>query len=280
MLKYQEFFEGRDWQNRDLDSYLYHYEYLIFFAFAVACVIAVPLLLRKCKRRTVEKFLIGIWAFALFYDITKWIISWTYTAILPEQEFSMFAGLPLHTCSSYWYVAPLAIFIKNERIKRAFCNYQCTILLWGGMMGMFLCVAMMGCYSFTSYYGSQIQIYHMLILLTSTTMLITGYYKPEKKDFLLGFAVFCVIAVPVFIFNCIFECDYMYTYDQSALTIFSFIADRLPHRICWTFIAVAGYLGLTAIFTYLSIGIAKLHSRFSRKGAAVAEKETVLSSSK
>ena len=67
-----------------------------------------------------------------------------------------------------------------------------------------------------------------------------------------AFAMFCVIAVPVFIFNCIFECDYMYTYDQSALSIFSFILDRLPHRIFWTLIAVAGYFGLTVIFTYLS----------------------------
>ncbi len=272
MRELYEFFEGRDWQGRDLDSYLFHYEYLIFFVFAVALVIILPLYLRKCKMETVRRVLIGIWAFALLYDITKWIISWSYTVIM-EQEFSMSAHLPLHTCSSYWYIAPLAIFAKNEKMKRAFCNFQCTILLWGGLMGMFLCVAMMNTYAFTSYYGSQIQIYHLMILLTTMIMLITGYYKPEKKDYYLGFAVFVAIAIPVFIFNNIFECDYMYTYDQSALEIFSFIADVLPHRILWTVIAVAAYFGLTVIFTYAAIGIRALCVMIRSKKAESSEKD-------
>ena len=260
--------EKSDWQNRNLDSYLFNYEYLIFWALAFTGLAVAAILLRRCKRETVHKVLICIWAFALFYDVAKWIISWSATAMF-EQEFSMFAGLPLHTCSSYWYIAPLALFVKNKKLKRALCNYQCTILLWGGLMGMLLCVAMMQCYSFTSYYGSQIQIYHLMILATSVIMLSTGYYKPKKYDFLLGFAVFAVIAFPVFVFNNIFETDYMYTYDQSALYIFSFIADNLPHRILWTLIAVAGYLGLTAIFTFGVIGIKMLYCKV--KGVAYEE---------
>ena len=260
MKEFLEFMEKGDWQDRNLDSYLFNYEYLIFWAVALIGLTVASIFLRRCRRETVQRVLICIWAFALFYDVSKWIISWTATYVF-EQEFSMFAGLPLHTCSSFWYIAPLALFVKNEKLKRAFCNYQCTILLWGGLMGMLLCVAMQTYYSFTSYYGSQIQIYHLMILAISVIMLSTGYYKPRKRDFLLGFAVFVVIAVPVFIFNNIFQTDYMYTYDQSALYIFSFIADALPHRICWTFIAVAGYLGLTAIFTFGVIGVKMLYCK-------------------
>lgn len=266
MLKLQTFFEGSDWQNRNLDSYLYHTEYLLFFVFAVILCIGLPLYLRRFQKSTIRKVLIAIWATALAYDIFKWIISWTYTAIT-NQEFSMFAGLPLHTCSSYWYVAPLAILLPEGKIKTAFMNYQCTILLWGGMMGMFLCVAMMTYYSFTSFYGSQIQIYHMLILLTTSTMLITGYYKPKKKDYIYSFLLFVAIAIPVYIFNCIFETDYMYTYNQSALYIFQFIYDLLPHRICWTFLAVAAYFGLCYLLTYMSIGIRALYCRIVEKVA-------------
>lgn len=50
-----DFIEGRDWLLRDLDSYLYAPEYLVFFALAVLTAFILPLALRKKEHTTLKK---------------------------------------------------------------------------------------------------------------------------------------------------------------------------------------------------------------------------------
>ena len=247
-------------------NFLFAPEYLIFFAFATILAVAVPLMLKRTKPTTIKTVMICLWAFALAYDIVRWFF-WTMPDVIDGGEFGFGARLPLHTCSTFWYTAPLALFLNDGKFKRAFCSYLCTINLFGGIVGMYLGTAMMYSYSFFSFWGNEHMVYHAIVIIMPMIMLISGFYKPEGKDYILGFLVFLAIGIPTFIFNTIFRTDYMYTYDGSTLEPFKWLAEMMPHRLLWTLVAVIGYFLLAVIFHYAAVGIRKLSEKFkeSRK---------------
>lgn len=131
-------------------NFLFAPEYLIFFAFATILAVAVPLMLKRTKPTTIKTVMICLWAFALAYDIVRWFF-WTMPDVIDGGDFGFGARLPLHTCSTFWYTAPLALFLNDGKFKRAFCSFLCTINLFGGIVGMYLGTAMMYSYSFFSF---------------------------------------------------------------------------------------------------------------------------------
>ena len=106
-------------------------------------------------------------------------------------------------------------------------------------------------------------------------MLITGYYRPQWRDFVNAFVVFAIFAVPVFIFDCIFAVDYMYLYDGSDLAPFAVIANAMPHHLLWTVVVTLGYALVCIMVLASEIGITKLVALIKNKMAqrkAVSEK--------
>ena len=242
-------------------SFLYAPEYLIFFVLAIATAIVLPILFRKLPYQKVRKILIALWVCCLVYDIVKHLISWS-GYISSGEPFNLKTALPLHTCSSFWYMPAVALFAKKDSLKNAASCYICTINMFGGIIGMFMSFDMMSCYSFFSFYGSQTMIYHAILFIFPAIMLGTEYYKPKAKHVFGGYIVFLAIAIPVFIFNNIFKADYMYTYNSSLLPIFKPLADSMPHRLVWTLVSLSAYFIITVVFHFAAIGIRHLiHSR-------------------
>ena len=251
-------------------SFLYAPEYLVFFAIAVLTAIILPIMLKRLPKEKVRKLLIGLWIFCLVYDIVKYLISWS-GYITDGNPFNFTTALPLHTCSTFWYVPAIALFAKNERSKNAAMCYLCTINMFGGIVGMFMATDMMSCYSMFSLYGSQTMIYHALLFIFPSIMLVTGYYRPKAEHLKWGYALFLCIAIPVFIFDNIFKADYMYIYDSSLLGIFKPIADAMPHRLLWTLIAFAAYFIIAVVFLFAEMGIIALCERNKKAIASPAE---------
>ena len=262
-MKFFDFINCRDLLNRGLDSYLYHPEYLVFFLLSAAIAVCLALFLKKKSREEVHKWLVGLWVFMLVLDLSKWIICYI-EMIVTRDPFSFAIDLPLHTCSTIWYTAPIALFAKNAEIKRSVCAFLCTINLFGGAIGMYMGTAMMDYYSLASYFGAQMMVYHALVMLIPLVMLVSGYYRPVGRDFIRAFLVFLCIAVPTYVLNAIFGGDYMYVYDGLSLPPFLFIAQNV-HRHVWTAIALAGYFLIAVIFHYLPIGIRALAARRAKK---------------
>ena len=260
-----EFLFERDWLGREeaMGGFLYAPEYLIFFAIVTITAIVLPILLRRVSDKRVRTVMICLWIFALVMDIFRWSIGWVYDA-MHGIEISVGSALPLHTCSTFMYTAPIAIFSKNEKIKAAVCNYLCTINLFGGIVGMYMGTAMMYYYSMASFYGPEHMIYHAIVIILPLIMLVTGYYKPKKNDMWLGLLVFAIIAIPTFIFDSIFQVDYMYIYDGSTLEPFKAIANAVPHRLVWTLIALVGYIAITALLQFIAIGVRMLHDKVKK----------------
>ena len=266
-----DFLFERDWLGRE-QSFLYAPEYIVFFALVTVIAVMLPIFLRGVSDKKVRTVMICMWVFALVMDVFRWSIGWIDTAIT-GSEFSVGSALPLHTCSTFMYTVPLALFAKNEKIKTAVCNYLCTINLFGGIVGMYVATAMMSYYSMASFYGAEHMIYHAIVIVLPLIMLVTGFYKPQKGDMWLGLIVFAIIATPTFIFDSIFAVDYMYIYDGSTLEPFKALAAIIPHRLVWTLVAVAGYVGITAIFQFSAIGIRTLYNK-SKKAEPAAESKS------
>lgn len=266
-----DFLFERDWLGRADPSsgWVYAPEYIVFFVITVGIAVLLPILLRRVSDKKVRTVMICMWVFALVIDIFRWSIGWIYTAI-KGFEFHIGSALPLHTCSTFMYTVPIALFAKNEKIKTAVCNYICTINMFGGIVGIFGGTAMMWTYSMASFFGPEHMIYHAIALILPLIMLVTGFYKPKKGDMWLGLIVFAIIATPTFIFDSIFAVDYMYIYDGSTLAPFASIVAIMPHRLVWTLVAVAGYVLITAIIQFSAIGIRALYNK-SKKGKPTAE---------
>ena len=267
-----EFFRKEDWFNRE-GPYFYNAEHIIFIILALATCVAVPLLLRKKSPKTIKIVLICLWATALALDLIKYVQWWIGDAI-GYGPFSVGTELPLYTCSIFLYAVPVALFVRNDLIKRSLCAFLCTISLFGGLINFFLSFTLIN-NSLFSFYGLHTCLYHMMLLLVPMIMLITGYYRPQWRDFVNAFVVFAIVAAPVFIFNCIFTTDYMYLYDGSDLAPFAVIADAMPHHLLWTVVVTLGYALVCIMVLACEIGITKLvalikNRREQRK--AVAEK--------
>ncbi len=256
-------------------------------AVAIGAPVLYNLVLKKqdfMKKRGMRIAALSVWGVALALVVFMYFSFFFRAALAPNGEMSIGAHLPLHTCSTFMYTAPIAFFAKHERIKRAASNYLCTINLFGGLVGMYVATARMQNNSLFSFSGAEHMIYHAIVIIVPMIMLITGFYKPKKHGMWLGLAAFAVIAIPMFVFNTasnavllkhlgaegfaeVSTVDYMYIYDCSTLGIFNFIAVPISSvsPVLWTLVAFAAYILISAMFHYSILGITKLHDIYVAK---------------
>jgi len=261
------FFQNNDWLGRP-GPYFYNLEHIIFIIVALALCIVIPLLLRKKSEKTIKIILISLWAFMLALDLTKYIQNWVGHALNGEAFSLTGYDLPLYTCSLILYTFPVAIFSKNDYIKRAATNFMCTILMFSGLINFFLSFVLMD-FSLFSFIGLHTMLYHGLMLLIPMIMLITGYYKPRWKDAYLGLIACAVFAIPIYILDACTGLDYMYIYNGLTMLPFYAIANAMPHPILWTLIAIVGYVGVSFVMQGIILGIKKLCQLINNKKVKV-----------
>lgn len=260
------FFSTRDWLGRTDESFLFNFEHIAFIVMAFIIGIVLPLILRKAKvsRKTVHIVLICLWASCVVWDLVKWL--WGMIPVFKGIEgFNVASGMPFHTCSVFMFVAPFALFAKGK-VRTAASSFLTELSLITGFVSLILSFAMMNCYSVFSFYGLHTMVYHSILYIMPMTMLITGYYKPQKKDFLYGFVAFLVVFVIIFTFNNIYHTDYMYTYDGSTFEIFKSISQNV-HRHVWTLLSVAAYF----IIIVVSHVVIMLFQRLGKRNESATE---------
>lgn len=275
------FFSARDWFGRTDESFLFNFEHIVFIVMAFIIGIVLPLVLRRAKvsRKTVHIVLIALWVATVVWDLVKWL--WGMIPVFKGLEsFNVASGMPFHTCSVYMFVAPFALFAKGK-VRTAASSFLTELSLITGFVSLILSFAMMNCYSVFSFYGLHTMVYHSILYIMPMTMLITGYYKPQKKDFLYGFVAFMVVFAVIFTFDNIYKTDYMYIYDGSTFEIFKVISENVPHRLVWTVLAVMAYFIIIVVSHFVILGIQKLCDKKAvsalpeREEAGAPEKELV-----
>lgn len=247
-----DFFLNRDWFNRS-GPYAFKPEHFIFIAISIIIGVLLGFFLRKKSPKTIRITLISLWATVVAIDLLKWIIVWYCVAKGIEGPFDSTILLPLHSCSMFMYVFPVAFFVKQETLKRAANNFLISVNMIMGFITLFVGFSGKGCSVF-SFFGMHTLIYHALIFIVPLVMLMTGVYKPKIKDIYYGLGLFLILAIIVWTYDAITKNDYMYIYDGHTFGVFKFIYENV-HHLVWTLISVSAYL-ITGIVThFLVIGI-------------------------
>ena len=246
------FFTNHDWFGRP-GPFAYNVDYIVAIILFLALAVALPIFLRKAKKETIKKVLIGLWATNFVLDAVKYCHGW-----ISDLSSGMTSvgdlDFPLWTCSMFLYLMPIVLFVKNEKIKRACTGFICTISLFAGIVNF----AVPASDSLFSFYGMHKFVYHAILMLTPAIMLGTGYFKPKFKDITGIMITFIILAIPVYVFNVVFQQDYMYTYDGSWLP---FDASFISFKPLYTVVAVAGYALLALLVIAIDMGIRKLSQK-------------------
>ena len=246
------FFTNPDWFNRP-GPFAYNTEYIIFIVLSIIFAFICPIMLKKKDNKTIKTVLIVLWGVAVALDVVKY----GYSLIVNLKNGVTGLGNydnPLWTCSMFLYLMPVALFSKNEKVKRACTAFICTISFFAGMVNF----AVPCDDSLFSFYGMHKTVYHYILMLTPAIMLGTGFIKLQVKDLLGIMAVLVIFGIPVYIFNAIFKQDYMFTYDGSWLPI---DASFISFKPLYTLLCLIVYALVALLFIGIDIGVRKLSNK-------------------
>ncbi len=248
-----DFFLSRDWLNRE-PPYAFQWDHLVFIFFIIATAIGLSFLLHKKSRKTVEITLIALWAFGFAVAISYYVMTWVQSAQDPSgHPFNLQGDLPLHSCLMFFYVFPLAIFVKNKIVRTAASNFLVIVNMIMGFITLFVGCPPVGKAAF-SYSGFQSLTYHGIIFIVPVLMLVTGYYDLKIKDIFYGLAAFGILGTAMWIFDHFSGCDYFYFYDGHTFPILHEISDNV-HHLVWTLLIVFCYVTTGVIIHFLVLGI-------------------------
>ena len=242
MNDFLRFFAVEDWFNRP-GPYGFNLERILLVLLCIFLLVFIPIKLKN-KGKTTKKVLIFFWLFAVSIDLVKYIFYNAYV-VVNNLGFDK-TELPLWTCSIYLFVMPLSILCKNGRVKSACDGFICSISMIGGFINF-----LFPSESLFSFLGLHTFVYHFILLITPIIMLVSGYYKPKFKDFLGAVLIFIIYAIPVFIFDNIFNQDYMFIYDGSWFGPLADFAALMPHKLIWTFVCVIGHAIVATLMIYI-----------------------------
>ena len=248
-----DFFTSRDWLNRE-PPYAFKWDHLLFIFLIIGVAIGLAFLLRKKDKKVVKIVLISLWAFGFAVVIAYYVAIWVMCANDPvNHPFKLEGDLPLHSCLMFFYVFPVAMFVKNKIVKTAACNFLVVVNMIMGFITLFV-----GCppvdksaFSFT---GAQSLIYHGIIVIVPFLMLTTNYYDLKLKDIFYGLGAFGALGTAMWIFDAFSGCDYFYFYDGHTFPILHNISDNV-HHLVWTLLIVFCYVTTGVIIHFMVVGI-------------------------
>ena len=248
MNDFLDFFSDKDWFNRP-EPYGFNLERIIFI---LICIFVSVFLIIKLKKdvNATKKVILSFWIFSVILDLIKYIFYNSY-CIKNGLSFDKLE-FPLWTCSIYLFVVPLSLFNKNQKIKDACNAFICSISMIGGFINF-----LFPSESLFSFMGLHTFLYHFMLLITPIIMLSSGYYKPNFNHYKGAILIFIIYAIPVFIYNNIFEQDYMFTYDGSWFGPMADFAAIMPHRFIWTITCVLGHILATILMIFIESELIK-----------------------
>ena len=248
MNEFLDFFSDKDWFNRP-GPFGFNLERIIFLSICIFIAVYLIIKLKKDVKAT-KKAIIYFLIFAVVLDLIKYIFynSYCIKNDLPLEYFEF----PLWTCSIYLFVVPLSLFSKNQKIKDSCNAFICSISLIGGITNFLFPTD-----SLFSFMGLHTFLYHFALIITPALMLSTGYYKPKFNHYKGAVLIFVIFAIPVFIYNSIFEQDYMFIYNGSWFGPMADFAASMPHRIVWTIVCMLGHIFVITLMVFLESKIFK-----------------------
>lgn len=179
--------------------------HFLFMFLTLTTVILSCIAMKDKSKRKIEIFLKIAAVVIVFFDPLYWL--WEHQT---HGRFDFATTLPLYLCSLFWMLMPIAAFCKDGVLKRIAISNICTIGLLCGVFGIVFNVYL-DRYSFFAFVPMRSLIYHVIMVVVPAILWTSGYFRPKRKDCLLGFIPVIVLLVPCLILNKLFGWDYCYT---------------------------------------------------------------------
>lgn len=210
---------------------------------------------RRAPRETVVRCLKGCAVAALFFDPVYWI--WETRTI---GSIDLATTLPLYLCSLFWLLLPAALFARRESLRQTACATVCTMGLLGGVFGLVF-NTYVGQYPFFSFVPVRSLLYHIMMILVSTAMWASGYYRPRPADRYRCFLPVAALVGVSLVLNRLFGWDYCYTAGGIG-TPLERVSSMVP-RSLFLLAFYGGLLGLIQLVFYrrfLPVGRRRAHT--------------------
>lgn len=253
-----------DWLGREGPSYAFKWDHFLIIVLMMALGAFLSLFLRKKSEKTIKLTIIILWAIGLaivtFYYAFVYYLCATHSA---GYEFKIDYMLPFHSCLMFYYIFPVALFVKNKYIKVAANNFLVIVNMIMGFITLFV-----GCpgagHSALSFFGLQTLIYHGIIVIVPMIMVVTKFYDLQIKDLKFGLLTFAILGLTMWIFDAIAGCDYFYFYDGHTFPVFKFISENV-HHLVWTLLIVFVYVFTGSVMHFVIVVIKYLIAKKQEK---------------
>lgn len=245
------------YSGQDFDSF-YKTGYTIF---ALVLCFVLAFIFRKSKKEHMTLYLKIISIAMIVLEVLKvtWESYWDVKTGrgLNVGGFNTSGILSLETCSLFMYVAIVAGFTKNEKVRRCCACWLCTIGLVAGLSNVFVPQGLKW-YPFWTFGAFHNMIYHSVMVLTALLLVFNRYVDFKFKDIINAFIPHAIFSVLVIAIDYITTWNYMLYRDPSAFPIISLITDKLTEQGLYfvnTLIVLGMFILFIVIFTSLYIGI-------------------------
>lgn len=242
---------------------LFSLPHIIFIVVATFLFFFLPICLRNVSKKKITWYL-RIMAIVMFFWEGIKIIWETHYDLKATGSFNLSGLLPLYLCSMFIYVLPFAGYGKGK-VQRSALGFLCSLGIVGGFSNIFF-PNIFNNYPFFSYASFVSLGFHSLMVFTGTWLLISGYFVPEKKDFVLAFLptiVFAIIVIPIayILQSKGINNDYMLILHAYGVPVLESLGKTMiAHHLQWLFtilMMVVLYI-ITIFILLLSLGIRKI----------------------
>lgn len=234
--------------------------HIIFLLCQPILIVLCYFLFRNRSYKFKRYMFMGVAIFNFIYFIVYKL--WLY--LDPAFHFNIWNELPLQLCNINIILLFFAMLFDNKTLM----SFVAVIGSVGAVMAMaFPDVNFVGVPFFSlrciGFYGT-----HMIIFVSSISLMTLGMYKPTFKSIPLLLLVITIIATVIFSFNVIMrvtqvypECNYFYTYGMPGNAIFDLFWKLIPIPL----LTLLPSLLILLAYISLLIGITKLIEIFKKK---------------
>lgn len=190
--------------------------------------------LKNCDRAHIDNFFKVSAVCSVMLLCIYWV--WEYIEI---GFFHWETTLPLYLCSLFAFCLPIAVFTdKKSFINRIALSNAATMGFAGGVLGLIFNVYL-DMHPFFSFVPLRSLSYHIVMILVSTALWATKYYRPKKGDEYLCFIPLLILMIPAIALRIAYGWNYLYTANMDGTPI-AFLNKYIPNPVL--FIALYSFL--------------------------------------
>ena len=240
-----------------------------FGIYHLICLVLIILVcIFVCKKynnvslKKVEKLILIMWAIAFVAEIYKQLV---YSISIIDGEFVwdyQWYSFPFQFCSTPLYIMPLAIIIKNKKIKDALYSFLAFFSLFGGAIVLAYPEQVFS----TSIVGVLLQtmVHHGIMVITSILLIVHYKDRLNIKFYLSGLVVFIITLIIaqvlnetfIYITDEVFNMFYISRHFPSTLVFVKDIYYLIPYPLIPTLYFI-GFSLIAFAFYLISKGLAK-----------------------